>query len=674
MRNIGKYIAFFWVILFVSCEKETLEPRTNPRFSVTIIQEISASGVQFGADIYDYGNEEILEYGFVYTQSTGAPNLNQDDYVGAQGRPEAHFELVGNHSMTLGKKYYVSAFLRTSTSLVFSEAMEFVSQGSEGFIINSIEWPEVIYRDQNLVVKGRRFSRQQANYKVKLGQFDLYPNLVDSTTVLLPLPEGLLTQTTGQDLEMELRIEISEKVYTEKRVLKFQEPEFEKQEVQKINLDDEVVIKGDYLNVGFYKILIENVGMIEENASKNALSFFPYEDKNFENSDKSNPNISVIVRGKTYQLGEVFDLNPSKVDQEEIVIDQDYVVIPGSNFNYKNLNANQIYDEANRPINFILDEVTASSLKLYARGATFPKRDFKARVNNFGKFSNEFLIKLEYPSINLQTKNRLLVNTYFARGQANETGYVLTDLGVIEESLTDGFSNKVIASLPELETNIFGRISTFVGNDFLYGGGIAYQTGKINPLFYFSTESKTWKKMANLPNGNGSFRRSYPVQDGYIFEWGMKFDPINNSEENQERWRYSKSQDSWTQLTDSTLPEGRTYLIYNWKGKTYAIFQANMSSYGEFQELTGNGTWQTVGKIDNYIGTTFSNPIIIENKLYLFQNGSELYEINLDTFQVKNSYFGVGNITYYSAFVLGKSIIVLSSNSLATDIRPDLWP
>ncbi|WP_332911203.1 hypothetical protein [Algoriphagus boritolerans] len=154
----------------------------------------------------------------------------------------------------------------------------------------------------------------------------------------------------------------------------------------------------------------------------------------------------------------------------------------------------------------------------------------------------------------------------------------------------------------------------------------------------------------------------------------MKFDPINNSEENQERWRYSKSQDSWTQLTDSTLPEGRTYLIYNWKGKTYAIFQANMSSYGEFQELTGNGTWQTVGKIDNYIGTTFSNPIIIENKLYLFQNGSELYEINLDTFQVKNSYFGVGNITYYSAFVLGKSIIVLSSNSLATDIRPDLWP
>ncbi|WP_332911205.1 hypothetical protein [Algoriphagus boritolerans] len=251
-----------------------MEPRTNPRFSVTIIQEISASGVQFGADIYDYGNEEILEYGFVYTQSTGAPNLNQDDYVGAQGRPEAHFELVGNHSMTLGKKYYVSAFLRTSTSLVFFRSHGICKQGSEGFIINSIEWPEVIYRDQNLVVKGRRFSRQQANYKVKLGQFDLYPNLVDSTTVLLPLPEGLLTQTTGQDLEMELRIEISEKVYTEKRVLKFQEPEFEKQEVQKINLDDEVVIKGDYLNVGFYKILIENVGMIEENASKNALSFF----------------------------------------------------------------------------------------------------------------------------------------------------------------------------------------------------------------------------------------------------------------------------------------------------------------------------------------------------------------------------------------------------------------
>jgi hypothetical protein len=349
------------------------------------------------------------------------------------------------------------------------------------------------------------------------------------------------------------------------------------------------------------------------------------------------------------------------------------VTLTGSNFNVKNPNANQIYDDSNQPINFGVDQVTTSSMKLYAQGATFTKRDFKARVSNFGKFSNEFLVKLEYPTIQLQTKNRLFFSNYFARGQFNQKGYALTDLGVIEESLTEGFSNKVIASLPEIETNIFGRISTYIGNDFLYGGGIVYEKGEINPLFYFSLETKTWKKMANLPNGNGSFRRSYPVQDGFVFEWGTKFDPINNIEENQESWRYSKSQDNWTQLTDSTLPEGWTYLVFQRQGKTYAVSQSNMNSYGEIQELTANGDWQTVGKIDKYLGNTFSNPIIIDNKLYLFQYGSDLFEINLDNFEVKSSYYGVGDLNYYSAYVLGKSIIVLSSSSLATDIRPDFW-
>lgn len=671
MRRIASYLSFIWVLLLVSCEKETLDPRTNPRFSVTIIQEISSSGVQFGADIYDFGDEEILEYGFVYTQSTGAPNLNQDDFVSGQGRPEAHFELVANHSMTLGKKYYVSAFLRTPTSMIFSKSMEFVSQGSEGFIINSIEWPELIYKAQNLVVKGQRFSKQRANYKVKLGQYDLYPNLVDSTMILLPLPEGLLTQTTGQDLEMELRIEINEKIYTEKRVLKFQEPVFESQAVQKIDLDGEVILNGDFLDVGLYKVMIENKGAIEKNATKNTLSFFPYKDKIFESSDKSNPEVSVIVRGKTYRLGPVFDINPTKIDQAEVVFKEDYEVIIGSNFNVNNPNANRIFDESGNPVNFGIRKVTTSSMELYGRSARFAKREFTVRVNNFGKFSNEFLVKLEYPTIQIQTKNRIQNDRFFATGQLNQKGYSLTDIGVIEESLTVGFSNKVIASIPQIKSNVFGRVSTFVGNDFLYGGGIVYEVGDINPLFYFSLETKTWKRMSNLPNGNGSFRRSYAVQDGFIFEWGTKFDPINNSEENQERWRYSKSQDTWTQLTDSTLPEGSTYLIYNWKGKTYAIYQSNMNSFGEIQELTANGDWQTVGKIEERFGNTFSNPIIIENKLYLFQSVPNMFEINLETFEVRKIVVGFGQLNNVP-FVVGKSIIVLSSLPYAMDIRPDL--
>lgn len=667
MKNIGKYIALFWVILLVSCEKETLEPRTNPRFSVTIIQEISSSGVQFGADIYDYGDEEILEYGFVYTQSTGAPNLNQDDYIGAQGRPDAHFELVANHSMTLGKKYYVSAFLRTSTSLVFSEAMEFESQGSEGFIINSIEWPDLIYRDQKLLVKGQRFSKQRANYKIKLGQFEAYPDLLDSNTFTIELPLGLLTQTTGQDIEIELRIEINEKTYTEKRVLKFQEPVFESRAVQKINLGDEVMIAGDFFDLGQARLICQGQLYKDYEVSKTQIRFNPYMEFGFPKEGELNPMVYFEIRGQRYEVGRIFEINPSYLDQKEISLKNGLNYITGRNFNFLDLSENRMEDQYGNIYTWNSQLISGDTIQVYPDEYRFPEREFSIRMKNFGQYSNFVPVKLMMPVVRRMTSQRIFYNNWVhSAAFFNNKGYVFTREGVFEESLENGFENKLIAELPD--RTLIAEIVTSVSDRFIFGGGIDEDRMIRKKLYSFSLQSKKWEALPDLPNGNYNFSKIYQVSNGLIFEAGFKVEPILDVVANGERWHLSLPGKVWTRLADVDFDDSGSYAIFYQGGLTYAL-KNNWDSESTLERYDeSSGSWIFLSRIAT--GPPIPNGAILNNKLYLVGGEGYLVEIDLSTFSTKGYYHPYSGWNSAKVFSKGNSLFVLGEYSVF-DVQPD---
>lgn len=673
MRRISSYLALLGMLFLWSCEEETLEPRTNPRFSVTIVQEISSSGVQFGADIYDYGNEEILEYGFVYTQSTGAPNLNQDDYVASQGRPGEHFELVANHSMTVGKKYFVSAFLRTSTAIVFSKSMEFISQGSEGFIVTSVEWPELIYKAQNLVVKGRRFSKQRANYKVKIGQFDIYPNLVDSTTLILPLPEGLLTETTGQDIEMELRIEISEKVYTEKRILKFQEPVFEKGEVQNIDFGKDVIVRGDYFDIGKGRLICQGQPYQDFTSSKIQMTFAPYKEFGFPKDGEVNPMVYYEVRGIRYEAGRIFEINPSYLDQKEIILKSGENFITGGNFNVLNPLENLFFDNLNIELDWRFEVISSDSILIYPNNGTYLSRDFSMRIKNFGKFSNSVNVKLEMPEVSLRSSGRLSdeinlgVATVF-----NGKGYVLSSGGIIEESLESGFSNKLLSPLPAVWRDNDLQIKTYKSGLFLYGGGVDFLDKPLKKLFSYSIESRKWEELTDLPNGNYSFSSIHEVSDGIIFEQGYKPGKDSYIEANQERWHFSIINRTWKRLKDTQVEPGHNLLTFNYKDESYAFvhdpffLSTSLLKYDELTQL-----WKSLAPAPTVSRISFGYPLIINGKIYVFQPYGENIEFDLETFNFKSMGYSSSNEGIY-LFVKGESIFTVSIYGSIMDFKPAL--
>lgn len=668
MKKVTIYLGILSAFLFISCEEETLEPRTNPRFSVTNVQEISSSGVQLGADIYDYGDEEILEYGFVYTQSSSAPDLNQDDHVSRQGHPEARFELVANHSMTLGKKYYVSAFLKTANSLVFSKSMEFISQGSEGFIINSIEWPELIYKDQKLLVKGRRFSKQRNNYKVKLGLFDLYPDLVDSNTFTINLPIGLLTQTTGQDIETELKIEINEKSYTEKRVLKFQEPVFESAPLQMINTDQEVVIKGDFLDLGIVSLKVGGIGIPGLAAMRNELRFSPFINTNLSTT-QSNFDVTYTVRGKSYALGKVFALKGPQITVAQILLSNVSQVIPAVNLNYTTLNDNKFFDETGKQIGLPITKVDASGIFVNSQLGVYPGRRFSMQVRSFGLPSNFVTVEVANAIARIRASNRNFsyVKDYPAF-VSNAKAYILTQQGIVEETLDGNYVQKKVLDLPA--GSRWEYIKTSVGNGFIFGGGKAqFSNPPYYDLHFFSSENMKWERLPDLPILFDQNTIVTSKLGALIFE---KQDLSNGVF--TERWKLDLQSKVWEKLPslDAGFRSFQSF-YYNGEAMNYAIELS--TGIKVIYRMRDDFTWEKfleTSSITHF--SDFTAPVLLNGKYYIFsQNAGSLVEIDLQSKSIKVFGYSYADFSGVLPVAISDAIILLGNSQYHVDIRPGLF-
>lgn len=669
MRKIACYIALLGVILLVSCEKETLDPRTNPRFSVTIIQEISASGVQLGADIYDFGDEEILEYGFVYTQSNSSPSLDQDDYVSKQGRPESSFELVANHSMTLGKKYYVSAFLRTPTTLVFSKSMEFVSQGSEGFIVNSVEWPERIYKEQRIVVKGSRFSRQKDNYKIKVGIFDAYPEVLDSNTVSIPLPLGLLTQTIGQDLETELQIEIGEKRYTEKRVLKYQEPVFETQPIQLIDFDEEVLIKGDFLDLGEIKIKIGNQEIPGLIATKNELRFFPYKGTGL-NPTTAEPEITYSVRGINYPLGKIFRINGPKISGEKIILSRQSQVIPAVNFNLGQISDIKFYEEDGQEIYLEVSGGSTSGITVNTQSGIYPGRKFKMQFKSFGILSNFAEFEIANPVVVIKAKVQpYKYTTDDLALVSNGNAYLLTNQGIIEETLDGQFKQQKIADLPANFNQRYQYIKQVVEGGFVIGGGGTINAQPFYDLYYFSLEKLQWEKLPNLPAPYTSFNLVTSKNGFLVFQQAKElFNEVVG-----ENWTLNLQSKIWERLPTDQERYLVTQTFYH-NGETYLYGLKYSMPKRSIYRMRADFSWELYIDLPSSNNSNFANPLVRDGKFYVISN-SPYYITEIDL--VNRS---LGGYTYPYSYFYGKvpvvyseGIYLLSSENIQEDIRLNLF-
>lgn len=669
--NLVLLIPVLFIFFLLACEsQEEIQPLQYPRFSVALIQEISENGVQLGANVYEIGSQEVIEYGFAYSKTNISPRVDFDDFVSAKGKPEEYFELFANHSMNVGDKYYVVAYLKTSELVVYSEAQEFVSQGAKGFVIESVEWPDVIYKNQSVTIKGKRLSRVISNYNVSIDRFLTSVSMPDSNTLVVDIPIQFLTETTGKEKEVELLLKLGDRTYSQRKLVKFQEPIFEKLPLQEIDYDQAVVIKGDFLDLGPVNIKFGGQEMRGIGAQRNELRFFPYRDSGFLPSI-SDHDVIYTVRGESYSLGKVFRTNGLKLldDQIRLAIDSDE--ISARNFDFNDLEKIKFLDDQGNEVRISLSSASISGLKINTTASIYPSRNFKMQVSIGDMRSNFADFEVTNPVISLEATARDYKYNFDDRSITWGTNaYVLTRNGIYKESLDGKFTQALVSNLPVNVNNTREFVFNAVKDGFIVGGGLVNYSELNKELFFYSVERNNWEKLPDMPLGFYRFEKVSSLGDFLVFEYPWNYDEGQRNE----TWTLNRRTGSWEKVSDNP-PLFYSDQVFYAKEETFRFgYQVSFDKRAIYK-LSPQFTWEFYMDIPDWVENSNAvAPIVIGDKFYARQSYYRtLYEINLSTNQVKS--ISLGPYIYFGGElpVTFDNGFYLISSDIVNEVRFDLF-
>lgn len=632
------------VSLMYSCQKdEDVKPATNPRFSVAFIQELDGDGVQFAANVYDFGSDEILEYGFVYSP-TPVPKVEKDDIVSQTGKPSASFELRGTHSMKLGEKYWVAAFIKTSKGIVYSKVIDFVSKGSLGFLFSEIVGPETVFFGDTLEVRGSSFSKIPGNYRVTvqgvpakvlevsgLGFKFVLPDL-------FPIGEKQVTQGLYA-----FEISVAGKVLELEYPLDFRQANFEIDPNQVVNYEDTLIIEGSYLSSESIEVkyFAENgneykLPVVDFSASK--IRFRP-----IAKFQESNPKIQITLRGKKYIVSNSFKLKAPEVDSGQAFLRKtfEWTTLKGKNFNihYPEMNSLSF---GGLDLNYEIQNVSSTNLtfRIWAGNDQFIPRNIEVYPNNSGQNSiNSVKLTFTDPVLPFFKAEGVFREDYGIGGGVSmgDYGYFFR-VNSIYKFTPSARKMELVAENKNSDSFLANIFTLKSPNGKIYSGGHSENVFSVQSspqIFEFDPSNNTLIKLPKIPSDVIQPLSVYSTDRYLYYEGGFKITPAVGYVEVNERWRYEFATRTWKKLAGQT--EIKDYSLrlksFWYKGKLYQIGvenrEDNVVALQKFDQL--EETWITVASFS--FGDVVESEVIpiIANEAFIF-TPTQIVKINLDTY------------------------------------------
>jgi hypothetical protein len=184
MENLCKTV-FFLFILFYSCEKET---EINMSLVLTgEVTDINNEGAKFNGEISNISGEEILEYGFVWDIVKNPKIENAQKYIVYDSPKKSTFQTQVSTTLKDSINYFVRAFIKSKTSVIYGNEVIFNSRGSVAPKIKTL-FPESGNINDTIQIIGENFSYRNSDNKVFFGE---YPSSVikarqDTLWVVVP--------------------------------------------------------------------------------------------------------------------------------------------------------------------------------------------------------------------------------------------------------------------------------------------------------------------------------------------------------------------------------------------------------------------------------------------------------------------------------------------------------
>jgi N-acetylneuraminic acid mutarotase len=128
MKTKLSYIA--WILLLaVSCTKDAeIKPKDYP-FVVTQAVGLTEEGATFTAEILDIGNNNISSYGFIWSGTSSLGNDFEREILITDPPAISTYSAKITTGLTKGEYYYVKAFVKTNSFLVYGNQLSFQSSG-----------------------------------------------------------------------------------------------------------------------------------------------------------------------------------------------------------------------------------------------------------------------------------------------------------------------------------------------------------------------------------------------------------------------------------------------------------------------------------------------------------------------------------------------------------------
>jgi hypothetical protein len=165
MERISKWL--FILLLFAGCTKDAEFISRDYPFVLTQDVEVHENGVTLKAEIVDLGKEEIIQYGFVWSDRSLPTISNSHEFV--KGNPaKGFYQIDVDYDLRKKQNYYVRGYILTKKSIVYGNEIIFTSLGSNPPVITDFN-PKFGPIGTVVIIDGNNFSQSIVSDTLKFG-------------------------------------------------------------------------------------------------------------------------------------------------------------------------------------------------------------------------------------------------------------------------------------------------------------------------------------------------------------------------------------------------------------------------------------------------------------------------------------------------------------------------
>lgn len=186
MKNQLLFLISTLFVVFIGCEKDAEISSKEYPVIITLEPSVNSEGVKFGAEITSWGNEDIIEYGFIWNST----NAHFSKKIGdSPERKEFTYAITGGFEKDT--EYSVRSYVKTNSKTIYGTELNFDSQGSLSPKITSFN-PKHGPIGTVVEIDGANFALSKTANTVTFGDITVTVDSVTENKLFVSIPEKVL--------------------------------------------------------------------------------------------------------------------------------------------------------------------------------------------------------------------------------------------------------------------------------------------------------------------------------------------------------------------------------------------------------------------------------------------------------------------------------------------------